>query len=55
MYRLQTNLRTVERIQNREWAIHYAQCCASFFNTTVFVIDEKTGEAIAYKIYPPRR
>lgn len=35
--------------RDREWAVHSAECYASFYDITVAVVDKKTGEVIAVR------
>lgn len=35
--------------RDRDWAIHSAECYASFYDITVTVVDTKTGEVIAVR------
>lgn len=35
--------------RDRDWAIHSAECYASFYDITVAVVDTKTGEVIAVR------
>ena len=46
MYTTFTEIRTIECYHDRDWAIHSAQCQASFFGCTVYVLDVLTGEVI---------
>ena len=35
--------------RDRDWAVHSAECYASFYNITVAVVDKKTGEVIVVR------
>lgn len=46
-YEVKSSLRTLGAYRDRDWAIHSAECFASFFEATVEVIDRITEEVIA--------
>ena len=46
MFILKTKLRNIARYNNKDWAIHSAKCCASFYSCAVWVIDVRTGEIV---------
>lgn len=45
-YEVKSYLRILGEYRDRDWAIHSAECFASFFEVTVDVVDRITGEVI---------
>ena len=41
---------TCQRYNGKDWAIHSAECLASFFHTVAEVVDAGTGEMVARAI-----
>ena len=50
-YEVRSDLRTLYIYKDRDWAVHSAECYASFYNIPVYVIDTTTGIVISLK-YP---
>lgn len=49
-YEVRSDRRAFERYEDRAWALHSAECFASFYGAAVYVIDVLTGEVIATKL-----
>lgn len=46
MFKLQSNIRDIITYDNLSWAIHSGYNYASFFKTTIFIVDLSTGEIV---------
>ena len=53
-YEIRSSIRAFHTYTDREWAEHIAKCYASFFGTSVEVVDAETGTTLCTK-FPPNR
>lgn len=48
-YEIKHYSKVFERYKDRDWAIHSAECYASFYNLTIAVVDRTTGDVVAVR------